>query len=287
MSYQTTTDVNGEYTITVPTAVFKVTFSKAGYQDVVFNGVDLSVEGNYTLNATLTPILVEYSLTITSTTGGTTQPPPGSYVYPEGAIAQITAIPDIGYALDHWKLDGVNIGSSNPVNITMDADHTLQAVFIPVGVDMATIEGVVLDEDAQPIAEATVVTEIYSTLTDINGNYSLLVPVRPEPYSLVVRKAGFTQELATVLASQVGTIVQNFVLTVAKCFIATAAYGTPLAPQLTVLRRFRDLCLPETVVQLYYWLSPPMAKYIRRRCNIRRIVRQLLEPLIKGVKRLV
>ena len=71
------------------------------------------------------------------------------------------------------------------------------------------------------------------------------------------------------------------------CFIATAAYGSPLAPQLTTLRKFRDRCLPNSFVQLYYTTSPPIAEYIRRHSNVRRITRQLLEPIIKAIKKLI
>jgi len=35
----------------------------------------------------------------------------------------------MSYTFDHWMLDGVNIGSSNPVNITMNANHNLVAEF--------------------------------------------------------------------------------------------------------------------------------------------------------------
>ncbi|MBA7489828.1 hypothetical protein ES702_00362 [subsurface metagenome] len=71
------------------------------------------------------------------------------------------------------------------------------------------------------------------------------------------------------------------------CFIATACYGSPLAPQLITLRKFRDRCLPNPLVQLYYITSPPIAEYIRCHSNIRRTTRQLLEPLIKAIKKLL
>ena len=37
----------------------------------------------------------------------------------------------MSYIFDHWELDGVDIGSSNPVNIVMNSNHTLVAVFKP------------------------------------------------------------------------------------------------------------------------------------------------------------
>jgi hypothetical protein len=71
----------------------------------------------------------------------------------------------------------------------------------------------------------------------------------------------------------------------AGCFIATAAYGTPMAPQVEILRQFRDrLLMPYTparaLVSLYYRLSPAPAKVIASHEGIRAIVRVGLLPVI-------
>ena len=70
------------------------------------------------------------------------------------------------------------------------------------------------------------------------------------------------------------------------CFIATAAYGTPTAPQLVVLRAFRDdVLLKSTVgsrlVSLYYKVSPPIANFISQHNFVRTLVRELLvDPIV-------
>jgi hypothetical protein len=76
-----------------------------------------------------------YDLTIMPAVGGTTDPAPGTYTYPEGTSVTVTAIPSSGYTFDHWELDGVNVGASNPITVTMDKDHNLNGVFsaIPPG----------------------------------------------------------------------------------------------------------------------------------------------------------
>lgn len=79
-----------------------------------------------------TSLPTTYSLTITTTSGGTTDPAPGTYIYTANYAAQITAIPNTGYLLDHWELDGVNVGSANPYTIIMNANHTLRAVFLSI-----------------------------------------------------------------------------------------------------------------------------------------------------------
>jgi len=91
------------------------------------NPIDVLMDKNHTLHAVFTPIT--YTLTISATSGGTTDPSPGSYTYDAGAYASIRAIPDAYYQFDHWVLDGSNAGSANPINVLIDTDHTLQAVF--------------------------------------------------------------------------------------------------------------------------------------------------------------
>jgi hypothetical protein len=72
---------------------------------------------------------ITHNLTIEATPGGTTNPAPGTRSYPEGSTVTVTAIPGTGYMLDHWELDGTNVGAVNPITIIMDKDHTLRAIF--------------------------------------------------------------------------------------------------------------------------------------------------------------
>ena len=69
------------------------------------------------------------------------------------------------------------------------------------------------------------------------------------------------------------------------CFIATAAFGSYLAPEVYVLREFRDLyLLPSTVGQLlvdtYYATSPPIANVISRYPPLKAFIRGALWPII-------
>ena len=73
------------------------------------------------------------------------------------------------------------------------------------------------------------------------------------------------------------------------CFIATAAFGSPMAPEVALLRAFRDSCLltnspGRLFVEFYYWISPPIADFISRDENLRQITRIILWPLVNGVK---
>ncbi|MCJ7424386.1 S8 family serine peptidase [Candidatus Bathyarchaeota archaeon] len=73
---------------------------------------------------------INYTLAITTTAGGTTDPAPGNYTRSEGQNVPVRAIPDTGYGLGHWELDEVNVGSANPYSVLMNNSHTLQAVFV-------------------------------------------------------------------------------------------------------------------------------------------------------------
>jgi hypothetical protein len=69
------------------------------------------------------------------------------------------------------------------------------------------------------------------------------------------------------------------------CFIATAAYGTPMAEEIEVLREFRDQYLltnpfGEALVEFYYQISPPMAEFITEHPSLKPIVRAGLVPAV-------
>ena len=71
----------------------------------------------------------------------------------------------------------------------------------------------------------------------------------------------------------------------ASCFIATAAYGSPLDPHVKILRKFRDKHLltnrlGRRFVRIYYSYSPAIANYISKHDNLKAITRFTLLPII-------
>jgi hypothetical protein len=85
------------------------------------------------------------------------------------------------------------------------------------------------------------------------------------------------------LASEAERILS--LIPVSPCFIATAAYGTPMAPQIQVLRDFRDQYLitnpvGKALVEFYYKVSPPMAEFITEHPALKPVVRAALVPAV-------
>jgi alpha-tubulin suppressor-like RCC1 family protein len=69
------------------------------------------------------------------------------------------------------------------------------------------------------------------------------------------------------------------------CFIATAAYGTPMAREIETLRQFRDEYLltnplGQTLVDLYHRVSPAIAEFITEHPVLKPVVRAGLVPVI-------
>jgi len=75
-----------------------------------------------------------------------------------------------------------------------------------------------------------------------------------------------------------------------NCFIATAAYGTPAAEEIDILRQFRDEFLQDNAVgrafvDFYYEASPPIADFISEHEILRTVVREgFVDPVVNVVE---
>jgi hypothetical protein len=74
------------------------------------------------------------------------------------------------------------------------------------------------------------------------------------------------------------------------CFIATAAFGSPFAAEVEILRQLRDSVLEQSIlgrclIRIYYVVSPPLAALIARSAASRAVVRCLLAPVVRWARR--
>ena len=116
------------------TSVVLTATPNAGYQ---FDGWSGDAGGTSTTasvvmfadrTVTATFSLIQRTLTVNATNGSvTTNPNPTNGTYNDGAVVALTATPDAGYQFDGWSGDAS--GTTNPLNITMDADKTVTATF--------------------------------------------------------------------------------------------------------------------------------------------------------------
>jgi len=95
-----------------------------------------------------------HALSISATSGGNTDPLPGTYQYKEGMSETVTAYSYSGYTFNYWLLDGSTY-YQNPITVTMTSDHDLEAHFavfvnLVVNVPQAPPEGVKVWADGNP-----------------------------------------------------------------------------------------------------------------------------------------
>ncbi|MEM2971694.1 MAG: DUF2341 domain-containing protein [Candidatus Bathyarchaeia archaeon] len=94
------------------------------------NPAYINVTGNKVVTAVFVGApTVQHTLIIGIEGAGTTNPEQGTHTYYENSTVSVNAIPKPGYTFSHWLLNGSNVGSANPYNVTMDADYNLTAVF--------------------------------------------------------------------------------------------------------------------------------------------------------------
>ncbi len=103
-------------------------------------------------------------------------------------------------------------------------------------------------------------------------------------YYLGVRALNACGQPSAGQFASASTTPQKFV-TLHGCFVATAAWGSPMEPSVALLRRFRDRALlPSGVGRLavaaYYALSPPLAAAISSDERLRALARRVLAPAV-------
>ena len=273
----------------------------------------ITMNGDYSITANFEEIpSVQYDLTTSSTEGGSiTEPGEGVFTYDEGEVVDLLAEAGEGYLFVEWTGDVGTIADVHAASttITMNGDYSITANF----------------EAAYPTVTIQAATNITAYSSTLNMNYTV-GDFSPVQVRFVYKKSAglFWSYTDWVSKSRSGTYaapitgldsdteydfkaqlksndtdveVEGTTLQFTTdtpsipppfggCFIATAAYGTPTAEQIDVLREFRDIVLLESIagsqfVALYYQLSPPVADFISENSFLRTLVRELLvDPIV-------
>jgi len=222
----------------------------------------------------------------TGTATDVTNVPP----YASGTAVSIKAVAATGYHFSHWTAPAGSFANVNAKETTF----TMPAADVTVTANFA--EGAAsytLTMAASPVMGGTV-TDVTGASTYEEGELVSIQAVTASGYQFVrwtATAGAFSNANAASTIFQMPdadvTVTANFEVTGGSgCFIATAAYGSPTAEQIDVLREFRDVVLLESTagsqfVTLYYKLSPPVADFISGSSFLRTLVRVLLvDPVV-------
>jgi uncharacterized repeat protein (TIGR02543 family) len=291
-----TTGADGHYYFEVPgQAGDWVTFKVAGV--VANNGtavqwISMELSKPFDLTIPALPI-VAYSLSMAVAPAGTGNATDmsGASPYAAGVQVSIKAVPATGYQFVNWTAPAGSFASASAAQTTF----TMPAQSVTVTANFAVVKEYTLSVSASPVMGGTV-ADLTGTSPYQQGEVVTIQAAAATGYQFVrwTAAAGSfanANALATTftMPGQNVTVTANFQITQTDiggvCFIATAAYGSPTAEQIDVLRDFRDaVLLPNSLgaglVSLYYRTSPPIAEFISRHDFLRTAVRVGLSPIV-------
>jgi hypothetical protein len=140
----------------------------------------------------------------------------------------------------------------------------------------------------QPAKDATVSAEELRVPVDADAGSSVRIDmgglVQGTHYYVGVRAVDGCSAFSSITVAEFTTPMRVFA-TVTPCFVATAAYGSPLAAEIGALRRLRDRHLAnnflgQQLVAAYGVVGPKLADRIRENDSLRAAARTLLTPLV-------
>jgi hypothetical protein len=104
-------------------------------------------------------------------------------------------------------------------------------------------------------------------------------------YTVAIRAIDMCNVAGPYAVAELTTTRRNFTK-LSGCFIATAAYGSAMEPEVQSLREVRDALRPRSAVlaaatDLYYRSGPAAAAAIARSDSARAVVRSLLGPVVE------
>ena len=134
---------------------------------IIESWTTITMDQSHTLYATFVPSEVpSYTLTTSTTGSGSVS---GAGLYKQNQQAMLQTYPELGYVFDRWR--GHASGDDNPLTITMDADKSVEAVFVRDG-GTSTIGPNRIALRSEPLlatAETSDVVTLRATVTNSSG----------------------------------------------------------------------------------------------------------------------
>jgi len=229
------------------------------------------------------------SLTISTTSGGlVTEPGQGTFVYEDGAIVDLIAQPDEGYEFVRWTGDIAAIANVNAAqtSIIMNGSYSITANFEswhPEPVALLTVSST---------GGGSVTSPGEGTFDCTLGSMVILMAEASSGYQFanwsgeVDTIADVDTATTTIIMDSSYSIRADFQATSSSpCCTATAAFGTPMAREIGILREFRDEYLLTNPVGrilagFYYGVSPPIAEFIAEHPGLKPVIRAGLAPAV-------
>jgi hypothetical protein len=257
--------------------------------DVYAAETTITMNDSYSITANFELAEGWYSLTISSTEGGSVaEPGEGTSIHAANTMVDLVAVSDQGYQFAKWTGDVSTIADVNAAKttITMHDSYSITATF----------------ETRHPKPMALLVissTEGGSVTTPGEGIFSY--PLGTEVNLVAEASSGYqfahwsgdVNTIADVDAASTTITMDNSYSISANfqgagsqcCCVATAAYGTPMTEEIQILREFRDEYLltnpvGKGLVDFYYKISPPMAEFITEHPSLKPVARIGLVPAV-------
>ena len=226
-------------------------------------------------------------LAVHATSGGTTDPPPGTSIRVLGEEVTLTAFPESDL-FTGWSGDVTQ--GSDQITVTMNEDTSVTANFTPVEYTLIIQSGeggtTIPEPGAYDYPEGTnipvtAVPESGYEFSEWSGD--VLGTDNPVRISMDSDKSITSSFIQVSGEDDVDDSLDKIFRM--NCAIATAAYESPSHPHVKVLRDFRDEYLMRSkfgrsFVDLYYRYSPRIAGFISKHKLLKVAVRLHLLPLV-------